>query len=152
MFRRGRNLLETIRDNLETAIGNLFGRGERGNDVPVEPVNEPVVDHDDEDIEDTDLEFEEFEDVEDTDDYADEYDEIYEDSDDWERYDVAAQEFKTLQDYLGDPEALRVVRYATSEEAQAFLEEAGIDAFSEILYDEDTDTFTIAVYDSPGAT
>lgn len=52
--------------------------------------------------------------------------------------------------YDVDAATIRNVRYATAEDAQAFLEEAGLYSFSEVVYFPDEDSFGISVnYQEP---
>lgn len=63
-------------------------------------------------------------------------------------------EVPTITEFVaggGDVKQIRKVRYITQQEAQDALESRGIDEFAKVLFDEETETFAIAVGDSPGA-
>lgn len=140
--------LERLRDTVSSFFG---GQAEDGDPQPTvapeqiqdsDPSSEQIEAGLDEDFE-YDDEPEEIESSSDFQNYLAEL-EAYEDI-------VDAREFATpLADYTGDIDDLRVIRYTSAEEAYRFLEEAGIDAFSEII-EFDDDEFGIAVHDSPGA-
>ena len=145
-----RNIFGEFLERARNAIANLFGGHEEAPSPPPTPSEAPI-DHEAE-IEDTD------DDLEDPDeaDYSQE-DELERDFaryteaiDEADYYEAVYQEIRIFEDTLIEPEYLRVVRYASGQEAQDFLDEAGLSAFAEILYVESEDLFTIAVYDSPG--
>lgn len=157
MSSKNRGFLESI---VETVKG-WFGGGER--DAPPEPPPEVVmVDP----VEETDLETEE-EFFEEEEIFEEEFEEEEEDfeADDFEEFLLELEteeedgerviEVTTMREFIsagGDVKRLRKVRYVSEEEAREFLESAGLAGFSEVFYDENSDTYGIAVYDSPGAT
>lgn len=90
--------------------------------------------------------------------YRPDPDEIHDRIDEFDRmsdYLSSANEFEPdagyyIRDWQANPDQLRHVRYSTADEAIAFLIEAGIGHFSQVVYVEEEDLYTIAVGDSPG--
>lgn len=153
MFRGISEFVSGALESLRDTISAFFGGQPEDND-PQAPVAAERIEDADPSPEQVELaDTEDFE-------YDDEPEDI-EESSDFENYlaeleaytdIIDAREFATpLAEYEGDIEDLRVIRYSTAEEAYAFLEEAGLLEFSEII-EFDDDEFGIAVHDSPGAT
>lgn len=150
MFRSLRNVFDDLREKAADAISNFFGRGEERAEqsAPSEPGQVINADNQDAPIEQA---FEEFEEeIIDTDDEEESFSDYLQELDDYVLWGANAEEVRTFDPDTIDPQYLRVVRYATLDEARTFLEEAGLLEFAEVLYIEDEDLFTIAVYDSPG--
>lgn len=150
MFRNLRNVFDDLREKVADKISEFFGGAGRGEAPPDLERPFEAIDADNQDAP-IEQEFEEFEEeIIDTDDEEESFSDYLDDLDDYVVWGANAEEVRNFDPDTIDPQYLRVVRYATLEEARQFLEEAGLTEFAEVLYIEDEDLFTIAVYDSPG--
>lgn len=150
MFRNLRNRFDELREKAANKLAEFFGRGvQRGEDPSAAPLEQVI----DADAVDAAIEqaFEQLKEIaQNTDIEEIQYSEAESDYSDYVLWGENAEEVRVFDPDTIDPQYLRVVRYATLSEAQNFLEEAGLLEFAEVLYVEDEDLFTIAVYDSPG--
>lgn len=150
MFRSLRDSIENLVDNLRDFAAEIIGGGRVvDTDAPEPRAPEPV--EQEAPIHEIDIEDEDWDDDDEPEDinFLD-YIEALRAADSDEPYSGA--DYRTFEDADIDKKHLRVVRYTSAQDAASFLEDAGLSAFSEILYIEDEDSFTIAVYDSPGST
>lgn len=152
MFGGLRNPFQKIVEGIRDRVSKFFGREKSiDTDVTVPSTPEPTADFNPDVPQNTDVDTIELEEeIADTDD--DDFDDFLDDLSDEAYYSDIEQTIRTFQDASLEPEYIRVVRYATADEAQQFLDEAGLSEFAEVLFIEDEDLFTIAVYDSPGVT
>jgi len=149
LFRSLREGIENFVDNLRDFVSEVIGAQSVVNtDIP-DPKQEIVRSADIEDqVYDTDIPDDDDDDEEPEDhEWLDYLDAIRE----ADFPETAGVEYRSFEDADIQAKYLRVVRYTTAEEAATFLEEAGLTSFAEILYLDDEDTFTVAIYDSPGS-
>jgi hypothetical protein len=158
---RKKNILERGLDFIKREVDRLTKRGAAPPEIPPEPnallpVEPTVEDTDDdwqeelEEYENEEEDREEEADEEEEDDFQDYLDEINEQKEEEDRT-IEVQTVREFIDAGGDVKQLRKVRYVTQQEAQDALESRGIDAFAQVLFDEETESFAIVVGDSPGA-
>lgn len=141
-----------VTEQVDKARDRLFGTGEDEPPLPPEPEPEPepeII----EEVEIIEVQ-DEIEEIEAEEFYEDDFEAYLEElRAEAERAEQTTQ-IITISQFLsggGDIKRLRKIRYATETDARNFLVSSGLRAFSEIVFDERSDTFGIVVYDSPGA-
>ena len=153
-FERGIELIRRVVEKF-TGTGNPSPPEAKEPEI-VTPVSEPIEDIDDDYDEwfelENDIEEEETDDENDI--VEDDFESYLRELEEFEEDEDRVIEVKTLTEFLdagGDVKQLRKIRYVTEQEARDFLQSAGLAAFSEIIFDENSDTFALVVGDSPGA-